>query len=71
MFPKIVLCSDSMHSKQKIKIFEQKVGIKFDSISRLYGENLTNEDKNIWILKSTYPGIASPMQVSFISFCTR
>ena len=39
-------------------------GIDFsdNAVEQLYGEDVNNEDKNIWILKSTYPGVASPFQ---------
>ena len=52
-FPKLVLCSDSMHSKNKIV---QKYPIINDTLlENLYGFNLRNQDQDYWALRLLNP----------------
>ena len=52
-FPKLVLCSDSMHSKNKIA---QKYPLINDTLlENLYGFNLDNQDQDYWALRLLNP----------------
>ena len=52
-FPKLVLCSDSMHSKNKIKQFYPSINETL--LENLYGFNLRSQDEDYWAMKLLNP----------------
>ena len=52
-FPKLVLCSDSMHSKNKIQQYYPSINETL--LENLYGFNLKSQDEDYWAMKLLNP----------------
>ena len=51
-FPRILICSDSVHSRQKIKLYPD---VNLTTVEQLYGRNIDVLDQNIWEYRRSLP----------------
>ena len=56
-FPKILICSDSIHSATKMKLNKMFPNVSYEDIQRLYGLNVKPMATAIWEYKNNLPAM--------------